>query len=30
MPKVVCPACYKRTTVKNVGLKLLSLIVCPA
>ena len=30
MPKVVCPACNKRTTVKNVGLKLLSLLVCPA
>lgn len=30
MPKVVCPACYKRTTIKNVGVKLLSLIVCPA
>jgi len=30
MPKVVCPACNKRTTVKNVGLELLSLIVCPA
>jgi len=30
MPKICCPACYKRTTIKNVDLKLLSLIVCPA
>ncbi len=30
MPKIVCPPCSKRTTIKNVGLKLLSLIVCPA
>lgn|GEM_PF-4188179 len=30
MPKVFCPACTKRTAVKNVGLKVLSLLVCPA
>ncbi len=30
MPKICCPACNKRTTIKNVGVKLLSLIVCPA
>ncbi len=30
MPKVVCPACYRQTNVKNVDLKLFSLIVCPA
>ena len=30
MRQVFCLACYKRTILKNVGLELLSRIVCPA